>query len=176
MKYYIMKQNKIYTDVPRIINWFGRINTEHVAKLEYNKLQDMYGFLVEENNEMYQTDAIFEPVFIVSKMVKYCLENYEPNIGYTFVGLIEKKNNRTYEFFLPHLVEMECLSSRSVITGNRTILEKPVFDMKKIDRSKFVFKIAGLNSTYIAAREEFVESILRRDAKGMQFVEVELEE
>ena len=176
MKYYIIKKDKLYTDVPKVINWFGKINTEHVIRMEYDKLEEMYGLLLQENTDMYQADAIFEPIFLVSRMMNYCIRKYEPNIGSTFVGLIERKNNTTHEFFLPHLTEQKCLSDKSIITGNGTILEKPVFDMKKIDRNKFVFRVGGLNSVCIAARGEFVESILRRGAKGIKFIEVEIDE
>lgn len=176
MKYYILTKDKEYTDVPKIINWYGKINTEHIIKKEYNKLQKMYGLLLQENGQMYDADGIFEPVFLVSKMIKYCMEKYEPNMQTTFVGLLERKNNKVYEYFLPHLVEQDCLSEKSIITCNGTILQKAVFSRKKIDKNKYIFQIGGLNTVYIAAREEFVESILKRGAKGIGLIEVEIEE
>jgi len=176
MKYYIIKKSKNHTDVPKIINWFGRINTEHIIRGEYDKLEKLYSLLVQENADMYQADAIFEPVLLVSGMMKHCIEQYEPNMKHTFVGLIEKKNDTVFEFFLPHLTEEICLSKKSIISGNGTILEKPVFDMKKLNKDKYIFRVGGLNSVYIAAREELVESVLRRGAKGIEFVGVEIEE
>lgn len=176
MKYYILKKDKRYTDVPKIINWFGRINTEHAIRMEYDRLEKMYTLLLQENDDMYQADAIFEPIFLVSEMVKYCIEKYEPNVKNIFVGVIERKNNTICQFYLPHLTEQRCLSDKSIITGNGTILEKPVFDMNKIDKNKYIFRIGELGSVHIAMREELAESILRRGAKGIQFVSVEIEE
>ncbi|MBQ3544180.1 MAG: hypothetical protein IJA34_04245 [Lachnospiraceae bacterium] len=176
MKYYIMTRDKMYTDVPQIINWFGKINTEHIIKKQYGKLEEKYFLLLKENIKMYQSDVIFEPTFMVSDMLRYCIQKYEPNIKATFVGLLERNNNRVFEFFIPHLDEQECLSDKSIITGNGTVLENAVFDIKKMNKRKYIFRIGGLNSTYIAVREEFAESILRRGAKGIKFIEVDTEE
>ena len=175
MRYYIMVKDKNYTDVPRLLNWFGAINVEHIINMKYDMLRDMYAFVLQENQDMYVPDIIVDPFFLASKMVKYCIEQYEPNVAHTLVGLVEKNTGNTYEFYIPHLVEIDCLAKNSIISGNGAVLEKVVFDTNKIDKSKYVFRVKGINAANIAVCEAFAESILKRGACGIKFIKVEQE-
>ena len=56
-------------------------------------------------------------------------------------------------------------------TGNRIL--KLVLDRGKID-ANVVFKVKGLSGNSIVGRLDFVESILRRDARGIKLTLLEI--
>lgn len=176
MKYFILQQDKDYTDAPFIVNWFGKINADNIRMGKYEMLKEVYSLTVRDNKELDTIDLITEPFMAVSAMVKYCIEAYEPNIGYSRLYLLDKSTERVEEYFIPYLIEEDCLSEQSILNQNKTIIEKPVLDEGKIGKDRYLFMIGGINSRYIVAREEFVESILRRGARGIRFIPVTLVE
>lgn len=175
MKYYIIKQDKDYTDAPVITNWFGKIDADSIRPGKYKNLKEMYSLQVRENKELYPVDLITEPFPAVSAMVEHCIRTYEPNIGYSRLYLSEKTTGHVEEYFIPYLAEVDCLAQTSIVNRNRTVIEKPVIDLNKTDRDKYIFLIGDMNSRHIVAREEFIESILRRGARGISLIPVELQ-
>ncbi|MBD5135750.1 MAG: hypothetical protein K2I03_09345 [Lachnospiraceae bacterium] len=175
MKYYILKQDKDYTDAPVISNWFGRIDTDNIRPGKYKNLKEMYSLTIRDNKELYPVDFIMEPFPAVSAMVEHCIRVYEPNIGCSRLYLLEKTTGRAEEYFIPYLTEEDCLAESSIVNRNRTVIEKPVIDINKVSRDRYIFLIGNMNSRYVVVREEFMESILRRGARGISLIPVELE-
>lgn len=174
MKYYIIKQDKDYTDAPVITNWFGKIDADSIRPGKYQNLKEIYSLQVRDNKELYPTDFIMEPFPAVSAMVEHCIKTYEPNTGCSRLYLTEKTTGQVEEYFIPYLMENDCLAEESIVNRNRTVIEKPVIDLNKTDKDKYIFLIGNINSRYVAAREEFIESILRRGARGISLIPMEI--
>lgn len=173
MRYFILKQDKEYTDAPNIVNWFGKIDTNNMKPGRYGNLKAIYSLQIRENSSIYHIDMITEPFLAVSEMMEFCIKKYEPNIGYSRLYLLERKSGTVEEYFIPYLTEEDCLASSSIINMNKTVIEKAVIDLKKVNPNKYIFIIGNLNTRYVVAREEFVESILRRGARGIHFIPME---
>ena len=94
------------------------------------------------------------------------------SIESTALYLISEKKNDVFEYFIPHLDEVNCLAAESKINANRTILEKAVIDSECLDEDKYIFNIGNMNARYTVVRSEFAESILKRGAVGIRLIPV----
>lgn len=169
MEYYILEQNKEYTDAVSIINWFGKVDVDNIKPEKFHHLKERYVLFSKGN---YVADIITMPLLAVSAMVDYCIKKYEPYIESTALYLISEKKNDVFEYFIPHLDEVNCLAAESKINANRTILEKAVIDSECLDEDKYIFNIGKMNARYTVVRSEFAESILKRGAVGIRLIPV----
>ncbi len=174
MRYYSLSMDKDYTDAPRTINWYGRIDIESLMNCRYEKLESAYALEIKGGCDLYPTDIIMDPIFAVSAMVKHCLEAYEPNLTYTRLYLVQCKEEKVLEYFIPHLVEENCVSNQGGNSRNLLFSNKAVLDIGKVPLDRFLFRTAGDGNKQIIARAEFLESILRRGAKGVHMENIEI--
>ena len=174
MDYYVLSLDKDYTDVPKTINWFGRIDVEAIYSGAYERLEKAYVLEIKENSDIYVTDIIIEPVFAVSKMVKTCLETFEPNIKYTRLYFVQRKEQKVFEYFIPHLTHEKCAVQRTNTIGHWAAKQKVCIDKRKIEPDKFIFYIKDNASYKVIVRTELLESIFRRDGKGIYIESVDI--
>ena len=99
---------------------------------------------------------------------------YQPDVPYKGMKLWDKESGVNANYFLPILDEVDCMSDKTELNsvGNRIV--KLVLDKEKIG-TKVVFKIKGYDRKGIVGRMDFVESILRRDARGIKLEEILIE-
>lgn len=164
MKYYSVSVDRDYTDAPKTVNWYGRIDIESVMNCKYEQLEDTYALEVKGNCELYRTDIIMDPIFAVSPMVKHCMEVYEPNMTFTSLYLVQRKEEQILEYFIPHLTEEKCLESKSGNVRSMPMAGKTVLNLNKVAADKFIFRAAEARAKHIIMRDVFLESILRRGA------------
>ena len=171
MQYYILNQDKDYTDNVEIVNWFGKLDVEKLEPEKYYQLDESY-VLEAKGNEL--TDMIFTPFFAVSPMVRYCIKAYEPNMKFTAVTLWSKQKKEAYEYFIPHLDRLKILSSKSVLKYNNTLIEKAILD-KNSSIHRYIFLLADLQKKHVVIKKELAESVLKRNARGISFLGIEEE-
>ena len=99
---------------------------------------------------------------------------YQPGTLHKGIKLWNRNSGVNEAYFLPVLDELDCMSDKTQYNsvGNRII--RLVLDKEKIGE-KAVFKIKGYASNDIVGRLDFVESILRRNVRGIRLAEVEVE-
>ncbi|MBQ2746018.1 MAG: hypothetical protein IJF37_10460 [Lachnospiraceae bacterium] len=175
MDYYLLSIDKDYTDMPKPTNWFGKIDVESIYRGEYSNLEKAYALEIKENADIYTADIITEPVFAVSKMVKTCIEAYEPNIGFTRIYFVQRKEERVFEYFIPHLTLEDCLVSKKQKVGYGNTAQTPKIDLNRVEEDKFIFRAREGTENHIVVKTEFLESVLRRGARGIHVVSVETE-
>lgn len=174
MDYYVLSLDKDYTDVPKTINWFGRIDVEAIYSGEYDRLEKAYVLEIKENADIYVPDIIIEPVFAVSKMVKKCLETFEPNVKYTRLYFVQRKEQKVFEYFIPHLTHEKCVVSKKNAIGLGVTKQSICIDKSLIQPDKFIFYIQDNMMHHVIAKTEFLESIFRRDGKGIHIERVDI--
>lgn len=166
MRYFLVKQDKEYTKMPRIVNWFGKIKTECIGPGGYEQLEDDYVFMIEYKENTEYTDLVMEPFYMISNMMKYVLKVYEPNLAFTDLYLLDKKTKKAYEYYIPHLKEYDCLTAKSKIEFQGTQLSHGELDLEKLgDHS--IFYLARMKKKHLVIREDLAESLLRRGFYGV---------
>ena len=98
---------------------------------------------------------------------------YEPATVIKRVLLMEENSNEAYEYIIPILKRIDCLSNRSTFIRGRYI-DKGILIGKNIP-DVALFKIPNVDGMCTVARLDFVESLLKRGMKGICLQTLEIE-
>lgn len=173
MKFYLLGTDASYTNYPRIKKWFGRIdhrnlNIHDAYKIPYRQL-----FMVHESENTVFTSIVDRPFPMVSAEVKEVFDLYEPHIIYKEIVLLDQKYERAEVYYIPILEELDCLDGKSEYNLDHSLIKKGIIDYDKT-KGKAVFRLKGFDHYYMVGRLDLVESILKRDVRGVGLKELEV--
>lgn len=171
MRYYWIKEDKNYTPAPQIKNWFRAFDIRKLKPGYYKEIPKRMLFYIEGNPNTIFTDIIVSPFFLVSEKIKDCLQLFEPNLEFKEFILLDRNNRKAQEYFLPQLSEQNCLTKNSEFNLDHSKLNYIELNPEEI-KEKAIFTLAEVKSRYVIARLDVIESILRRNAKGLCIEEV----
>lgn len=166
MDYFLLKQDKRYSNPPQILNLFKTIDIRNLNLLRADNIPDNQVLFVKESENNEYLDTIDTQIFLVSKNMKKILEKYSLNIIFKMTGLIERESQKQNIYYLPIFEEIEALSEDSEFNLNKTVVKKIILDEEKI-KDKKIFKIKESDKTLIVVRLDVAESILRREFTGV---------
>ncbi len=172
MRYFILHQDQGYTNIPSPVKWFQKLGPGDAMK-SIQKFPDREIFMMETGEDPLFIDIMTEPVIMVTKKVKKCLQLYEPNIPFKEIVLLDRKKRITQNYFVPKFVELDCLTDRSEYTNWNYDLKYAELDRKKI-ADKAIFTVNGPEKRNIIIRLDAAESLLRRGAKGFMLKETDV--
>ena len=95
MRYFIMEQDEEYINVPKIINWYDRIDVRQIKPGASGKLPPKIAFNIRENADVVFTDVLTNPFLLYSANIMEAVEIYEPKIPHKQIVLLEKKSRHT---------------------------------------------------------------------------------
>lgn len=168
MKYFLISQEVTYTDVPRIINWYEKINPKWINKDEAYRLPSRELLFIGLQDRVTYTDILTKPFFLMSTMVRDVTRMYDPLIDMKEIILLDAERRKSKLYFLPILEEVECLEETF---GLKRKTRDISLDYDKV-KDKFVFIAKGNKSRYIVGNLEWVESLLKRGATGVGLQEI----
>ena len=164
MKYYMISPESKLSDVPQIINWYAKLNVEDVKMDSYYKLQDRTLLNCKTVENGYFPEVLFHPCFMVSKEIKKILALYEPVMIFKKIILLDSQNEKASEYFIPCMDEIDCLDPKeSSFTNFNTQLENGAILRNVLGETSIFYFVYG-NKKYYVARQDVLESMLRRDA------------
>ena len=173
MKFFLLGTEASYSNYPKIRNWFGRIDLRYANVNEAYKIPSRQLLMIEEYENTVFPSIINDPFPLISIEVKNVFDMYEPHIIYREVVLLDSRYERTGLYYLPILEEADCLDKKSELNLDRSVIRKGIIDYKRTE-GRAVFRVGGLNRYYMAGRLDLVESILKRDVKGVGLTELEV--
>lgn len=172
MRYFLLEQDRGYTDIPRPVNWFDVLAPGKVME-SLKTLPERENFRVEAGEETVFLDLLTDPMVMVSEKVKECIELYEPNMPFKEIVLISRKRGMSKRYFVPFFTELDCLAKETVFTNWEYDLIKAVLDGQRL-KDKAIFTVKGPQKLNIVIRLDAAESLLRRSVKGLMLKEVEV--
>ena len=174
MDYFLLKQDKRYSNTPQIKDLFKNINSRDLNLLRADNIEEDNCFYIKSNDNIDYLDVLDMPIFLVSKKLKKILEKYKEKTIFNRFVLIDFENKIQNIYYLSIFEEIEALSEKSEFNLNKTIVKKIVLDEKKI-KNKKLFKIKESDKTLIVVRLDAAESLLRRDFNGIILEKLEIE-
>lgn len=174
MRYYMIRHDKRINNGPDLLDWYKKVNVVDLHWGSFHKVPEINIMYIKENAEVYFSDVITFPFFLLSEKIERILKKYEPNMGYRQFILIEKKHEYMQQYFLPHLMRVDCVSEKSQFNQDRSQIIKCCLVQSKLP-DKCIFELEHVKDRHVIVRQDFLESILRRNAM-ICFEECEMEE
>ncbi|MBC2580546.1 imm11 family protein [Clostridium sp. DJ247] len=174
MDYFLLKQDERYTDVPLLLDLMKKIDLRSINQMDAHKIEDTTLFYVRAEEESSFLDILDRQLYLVSDGLKKILEKYVPNTLFKMMILIDKKNERQENYFLPIFEEVEALSPNCEFNLDKSVIKKLVLDGEKI-KGKKIFKIKESEKPMIVVRLDAAESILRRGFEGIRLEKIQVE-
>ncbi len=166
MEYYLILAD---TDIPITESPFDiwDIKQERAHNLPGRELLFFHG-----NSYTTFNDILFQPFLLVSEKIQSVIALYEPDTVFTEIVLMDTFNELAELYFCPELHEVDCLTEQSQFNPERSVIKKAVIDISKIGDKK-VFSLAGVQGFHVVGRRDFIESVLRRDIRGLMLFPIE---
>ncbi|WP_297430168.1 DUF1629 domain-containing protein [Clostridium sp.] len=173
MDYFLLKQDKRCSYVPRILDWFNKVDLRHLNLMDADKIKDEMIFYVNSESNNNYFDILDNQLFLVSEEMKKILEKCDPNIIFKMAVLTDFNNSKQNIYYLPIFEEIEALSEDAEMNLNKTVVKKLILNEDKI-KNKKVFKLKESSKSMVIVRLDVAESILRRDFNGLELEKVEI--
>lgn len=175
MDYFLLKQDERYTNTPRLVDIFNKIDVRNINLLKAYKIEDIIVFKVNTSDRSEFLDILDNQLFLISKPMKEIIEKYDSGILFKTLALIDQLHNRQENYYLPIVEELEVLSDAAEFNLNKTVVKKLILNKEKIQGRK-IFKIKESSKPLIVVRLDVAESLLRRNFKGIKLERVEVRE
>lgn len=175
MDYFLLKQDERYTNTPKLVDIFNRMDVRNINLLKAHKIEDRMIFKVNTSDKSEFLDIMDNQLFLISKPIKQIIEKYDNGILFKTLALIDQLYDRQENYYLPIFEELEVLSDDAELNLNKTVVKKLILNREKIEEKK-IFKVKESAKPLIVVRLDVAESLLRRDFRGMKLERVEVKE
>lgn len=159
MDFFRLVIDKPYSNYPKMKNWYGKIETQKLCYGNAHNMPKRQLLFVERDTNLYFTDVIVNPFFVVSDTARDTIRMYDQTIPFHELVLLEKETGKLQVYHIPFLKMMKCVNvDRSAVH---------VFEERQeLLQRNAIFKYDYKNETDIIARLDLVESLLRRKMTG----------
>lgn len=165
MEYFILEVSQQYTPM-KPINYKGKLDERTIRTTKPRNMPKRMFFFIEKSMQTVDTDIITFPCFLVSKEAYETIHSYDPGMAFTRILLFDQFNKKSKIYYLPYLKEIDCLSDKSKLNLDRSVIFDAYLEGDKI-KEKPLFLVAGINCRCILIRLDLAESLLRRNIIGM---------
>jgi len=173
MKYFLLSTEMTNNPLPQITNWFDQIDPRNVTPERAGSIPQRTQLRVNNGAEAVFSDILSMPGYLVSPKVHAVMKLYDPYVKYRQMILFDKQAKMAKLYLLPILPVCNCLLPESELSRDKSKIIHGIVDLEKTQHRPFL-KVGGVTNTHIAFRLDVVESILRREAKGLKLIELEL--
>lgn len=133
--------------VPRIVNWYGRLEVEKINRKDYQAITGPLLLEIKSGRDVIYPDIITDPVLMVSEEAMEVIKLYDPQMPFLFLVLFDESRQESKAYFCPVL---------------------------KDEAGEAVYRIRRTEEYEIRISEELAESLLDRGAVGMELRKCEV--
>ncbi len=174
-RYFLIGTDESYEPVPLMIDVRKSIKEEYLEEGESYKQAGISLVNIRDSfdEQVKYPDIMDRGIFMLSDEAYEIFKLYEPATVIKRVLLMKENSNELYEYIIPILKRIDCLSNRSTFIRGRYI-DKGILIGKNIP-DVALFKIPNVDGMCTVARLDFVESLLKRGMKGICLQTLEIE-
>ena len=174
-RYFLIGTEESYEPVPLMIDVRKSIKEEYLEEGESYKQAGISLVNIRNSFDEHDKypDIMDRGIFMLSDEAYEIFNLYEPATVIKRVLLMEENSNEVYEYIIPILKRIDCLSDRTTFIRGRYI-DKGILIGKNIP-DVALFKIPNVDGMCTVARIDFVESLLKRGMKGICLQTLEIE-
>lgn len=166
MRYFLLKPDKDEVNIPNLRNWYSKVNPCKIGPQTAHELPKRVLLDLEPSVTRVFTDVVLSPFLLVSQTVRDVIAFYEPKLIYKDIVLLDRENHASALYYLPILESVDCLVEGTKFNLDKSLLKHAVID-PAMAKGRSMFKLGGVLNSYIVVRLDLVESILRREVRGV---------
>lgn len=172
MKYFLLHSDPFFTDTPEILDWSGKIDPRDICPSQSYRIKNRQIFEIRPNPNLVFIDVLTSPFLLLSKVCMETIRLYEPKIKAKQIILLDTVTPQRKTYYLPILQSIHCLTDGSEWNLDKSILRKGVLDLSQI-KDASIFQLADLKTKYTVIRMDVLESILKREVRGIGITPLE---
>ena len=173
MKFFILGTDEVFSNYPKLKSWFGKVDDRKFNLHDAYKIPKRQLLPIDESENTVFTSIVERPFPMISAEVKDVFDMYDPHIIYKEVVLLDSKNEKAGIYYIPILQEVNCLDEGSEFNLNKSLLKRGIIDYGRTE-GKAIFRLGGVGHYYMVGRLDLVESVLKRNVKGIGLKELEV--
>ncbi len=173
VKYFLLWTNK-RNHIPYGINVNRAVDVRYANRENAYKIPNCCVVDMKIPDEVFFPHILTEPILVVNRTVADVIEMYEPGTIFKTIYLLNYESGIHRTYFMPFLEEVDCLSEKTERSRGGTELIRIVLRHEAV-AEKPVFLVKGFTHPYLIGRMDFVESMLRRNLRGVKLEELEVE-
>lgn len=174
MKFFLLNWEENGNPVPRIVNWMAKLDYHAVQTKRLEKLPSRTLLYIENNPETVFSDIITSPFLLVSELVWDVMKKYDIRQEGKQIVLLDGVYGFAEVYYMQNMQECACLHADTQFNNNGTVIKELILDKATAVSLPPFFRVAGMQKDYIIGRLDFVESLLRRGAKGIRLEELKM--
>lgn len=171
MKYFLLETMRGFSTAPQIQDWHKQMDARNITPGRIEFVAQRTLFKVAPHPKPVFVDLLTTPFFMVTEKVKTAIELYDPHIQNREAILLDPESGLSEIYYLLAFKRLNCLSPESELSIDRSVIIKAVLDYEIVKKHP-IFKIGDVRNSYIVARMDTVESILRRNPRGIALREL----
>lgn len=172
MKYFEIVKKPQFTIAPSLKNWYGKFDVRDIKIDTFYKLPKQQLFIVDMTEKEMFTDVIPHPFLLVSQKVMDVIKMYGDICYYRLVLLLDAGSGNSESYYLPVFDESKQiqLSYKEFEAGS--CVSKLLEEESELTVNKNIFWIRDSLTRHTIISMDFAESLLRREATGIELKEV----
>lgn len=171
MEYYLMEEEP-GNRIPYGINKDRAVDMRKLLKGEYDGIPERNIVQMDLPMETFFPDLLCSPWVMVSRPFMEVIRMYMPKTVYRPVKLWCRETGINHTYYMPFLPELDCMSDQTRYNSIGNRITERVLCREQIRKTP-IFMIKGYHEKKcIAARLDLVESLLRREVRGIQLERV----
>ncbi|UHA75903.1 hypothetical protein KIK04_06880 [Paenibacillus sp. 481] len=175
MDYFLLKQDRRYTNVPVLQEVRQKLDSRHINRLNAHSIADTLMFYVKAEADSSYLDLFDQQLFLMSDQLKRVVELYAPDTIFKLTPLVDHVHHKQHNYVLPIFEEVDALSPSCEFNTDKSVIKKLILLGDALQGKKIV-SIKGSSQRLVVVRLDVAESILRRSLVGIQLEKVAIEQ
>ncbi len=174
MKYFEIVKKPKFKTTPNLKNWYGRFDVRDIKVDTFYQLPEQQLFVVDMTEKQVFTDFILVPFVLISQTVKDLVKMYGDVCFCREMILLDSNSGSSMKYYLPVFDETNRIQIHYKEFEDGRLISKLTEEKQTLSLNKNIFWINDSLTRHTIISMDFAESLLRREATGIELKEVVL--
>lgn len=162
MKYYLLEPDKSLADVPKLSNWYQKVDEKNLYSDRYHFINDVTVLFAKLPANEDSTELIVEPFLLLPQKAADVLSKFEPNMRYKDMPLVDREKAKMEKYMFPLLKVHDCINyKKTVFNQDKSAIIDGYLNESSIP-DKVLFLPDGVNGRKVVIRQDLAECLLKR--------------
>ena len=172
MKYFEIVKKPQFNIATSLKNWYGSFDVRDIKMDTFYKLPKQQLYIVDMTEKQVFTDFILFPFVLMSQTVKDLVKMYGDVCFCREIILLDSNSGSSMNYYLPVFDETNQIQIHYKEFEDGKLITKQTEEKQALSLNKNIFWIKDSLTRHTIISLDFAESLLRREATGIELKEV----